>query len=144
MDMVVQSGINFDAFGVQIQMGRNEDGMHCRDMMQISSVLDYFGRISKPLYITDVEVPGSVGDDAESSKAAGYWRERWNEEVQGEWIKDFYRIGLSKPFVDGVVYGNLCDSNTSMLSNSGLLTEKLEAKQSLKTIRKLRAKIFNR
>jgi len=40
MDMVVQSGTSFDAFGLQVRFGKDESGMHLRDMMQISSVLE--------------------------------------------------------------------------------------------------------
>ncbi|MCX5637874.1 MAG: endo-1,4-beta-xylanase, partial [Planctomycetota bacterium] len=62
MDMVVQSGINFDAFGLQMHFGKNQSGMHIRDMMQVSAVLDLFGPIAKPLYITDIAVPSQGGD----------------------------------------------------------------------------------
>jgi hypothetical protein len=61
MDMVVQSGINFDAFGLQVRFGKNQSGMHVRDMMQVSAILDTFAPIAKPLYITGVEVPSQDG-----------------------------------------------------------------------------------
>ena len=54
MDMVVQSGVSFDGFGLQMRFGRNQAGMHIRDMMQISALVDHFAPISKPLYITNV------------------------------------------------------------------------------------------
>jgi type II secretory pathway component GspD/PulD (secretin) len=41
MDMVVQSGINFDAFSLKMDLGENETGAHNRDMMQISAMLDF-------------------------------------------------------------------------------------------------------
>ncbi|UCE99416.1 MAG: endo-1,4-beta-xylanase, partial [Planctomycetota bacterium] len=33
VDMAIQSGINFDAFGMQMRFGKNQAGMHVRDMM---------------------------------------------------------------------------------------------------------------
>jgi hypothetical protein len=144
VDMVVQSGINFDAFGLQMRFGKNQAGMHIRDMMQISAVLDYFGLIAKPLYITDVEVPSRNGDGLQDGKVAGIWHEEWDQPRQGQWIEQLYKIALSKPFVDTVTYSNLTDVKDSAIANSGLLTEKLEPKKSFQALKKLHRVIFSR
>jgi len=142
VDMVVQSGINFDAFGLQMRFGKNQAGMHIRDIMQISAVLDYFGVIAKPLYITDVEVPSQNGVGLYDGDVAGVWHERWNQLRQGQWIEQFYKIALSKPFVDAVTYSNLSDTDDSAIANSGLLTAELEPKKSFQTLKKLHNAIF--
>jgi hypothetical protein len=144
IDMVVQSGINFDAFGVQMRFGRNQAGMHLRDMMQISAVLDYFGAVGKPLYITEAEVPSQDGTGAQEPEVAGIWHQKWDEARQGQWIEQFYKIALSKPFVDTVTYSNLADTEGSTIANSGLLTNRLEAKKSFLTLKKLQKLIFSR
>ena len=144
VDMVVQSGINFDAFGLQMQFGKNQDGMHIRDMMQISAVLDYFRSIAKPLHITEAEVPSQNSSDLHEPEAAGVWHEEWNELRQSQWIEQFYEIALSKPFVDAVTYSNLTDTEDSAIANSGLLTNQLRAKKSFQTLKKLHELIFNR
>jgi len=143
VDMVVQSGINFDAFGLQMQFGKNQAGMHIRDMMQISAVLDYFGPIAKPLYITDVEVPSQNGVGLHDGKVAGVWHEEWDQSRQEQWIEQFYQIALSKPFVDTVTYSNLADTDNSTIANSGLLTDQLEPKKSFQTLMNLHNAIFN-
>ena len=144
MDMVVQSGIPFDAFGVQMQFGKNQDGMQIRDMMQISAVLDYFGPITKPLYITDVEVPSRSGTDLYDGETAGLWHQEWDQSRQAQWIEQFYKIALSKPFVDAVIYSNLADMEDSTIANSGLLTSQLVPKESFISLKKLQEAIFNR
>jgi hypothetical protein len=144
MDMVVQSGINFDAFGLSMRFGKNQSGMHIRDMMQISAVLDYFGPIAKPLYITDVEVPSQNGDGLQQAEVAGVWHKEWDQARQGQWIEQFCKIALSKQFVDTVTYSNLTDAEHSTIANSGLLTEKLEPKKSYHTLKKLHDAVFNR
>ena len=144
MDMVVQSGINFDAFGLQMQFGKNQTGMHIRDMMQISAVLDYFGPIAKPLYITNVGVPSENGDSSQQGEVAGVWHQEWDQSQQRQWIEQFYKIALSKPFVDAITYSNLADVKDDAISNSGLLTAQLEPKKSFRTLKKLRETIFNR
>lgn len=143
VDMVAQSGINFDAFGLQLHFGKNQLGMHVRDMMQISDVLDYFGLVAKPLYITGVEVPGQSGDGLYDDELAGFWHNKWNQENQAEWLEQFYKIALSKPFVDTVTYGNLSDVSNSLIANSGLFNEKLEPKESFKTLKKMHTKLFS-
>ncbi|MHC4555862.1 MAG: endo-1,4-beta-xylanase [Planctomycetota bacterium] len=144
MDMVVQSGINFDAFGLQIRFGKNQSGMHIRDMMQISAILDYFGPIAKPLYMTNVEVPSQDGQGLHDGKGAGIWHEKWNQSRQGQWIEQFYKIALSKPFVNSVTYSNLIDTEDSAIAYSGLLTDQIEAKESFRTLKKLHDSIFSR
>ncbi|HEX41412.1 MAG TPA: hypothetical protein ENN81_05055 [Phycisphaerales bacterium] len=142
MDMVVQSGINFDAFALQMRFGRNQSGMHVRDFLQVSSLLDSFAPISKPLYITDVEIPGVEGDGLFAPDAAGSWRGGWNETHQQQWIEQFYRIALSKPFVDAVSYANLADRSDSLTPQSGLLTTPLEPKRSYAALKKLQGVLF--
>jgi hypothetical protein len=144
MDMVVQSGIHFDAFGLQIRFGKDQTGMHVRDMMQISAILDYFGPISKPLYMTDVEVPSRDGKGKQDGEIAGIWHGQWTESRQGQWIEQFYKIALSKQFVNSVTYSNLIDAADSIINHSGLLTDELETKESFKSLKKLHDSIFSR
>jgi hypothetical protein len=143
VDMVVQSGISFDAFGLTMQFGKNQAGMHIRDMMQVSAALDYFAPIAKPLYITEVEVPSQNGSGLYDGKVAGIWHEEWDQLRQGQWIEQFYKIALSKPFVERVTYSNLADTDDSAIANSGLLTAQLEPKESFRTLKKLHNAIFS-
>ena len=144
VDMVVQSGINFDAFGLQMRFGKNQTGMHIRDMMQISAILDYFGSVGKPLYITDVEVPSQHSAGSHRPEVSGIWHKEWDQSRQGQWIEQFYKIALSKPFVETVTYSNLTDIKDSTIANSGLLTSRLEHKESFRTLKKLHKSIFGR
>ncbi|MHC4534413.1 MAG: hypothetical protein ACYS6K_10710, partial [Planctomycetota bacterium] len=144
MDMVVQSGINFDAFGLQVRFGKNQPGMHVRDMMQISAILDSFAPIAKPLYITGVEVPSQNGIGLQDGNVAGIWHEEWNQLQQGQWIEQFYKIALSKQFVNSVTYSHLTDTEDSAIADSGLLTAELESKASYRMLKELHDGIFSR
>jgi len=144
MDMVVQSGISFDGFGLQMRFGRNQTGMHIRDMMQISALLDFFAPISKPLYMTNVAVPSQNGPGSHHGEVAGIWHDKWDRLRQSQWIEQFYKIALSKPHVDSVTYSNLTDRKNSTIADSGLLTSRLEPKESFLTLQKLRDVIFVR
>jgi len=144
MDMVVQGGTSFDAFALQMRFGKDETGMHLRDMLQISSVLDCFAPISKPLHITDVEIPSAPGKGPFSGEVAGLWHHPWTRTQQSQWLERFYRIALSKPFVEAVNYGHLADEDGGSIANSGLLTSDYERKESFDAIRRLYASMFKR
>jgi len=144
MDMVVQSGTNFDAFGLQIRFGKDETGKHLRDMMQISSVLDCFALVAKPLHITGVEIPSKNGQGPFEGQVAGVWHQKWDQMRQSQWLNRFYKIALSKPFVEAVNYGNLADGPGDTIAHSGLLTDDLTPKDSFNTLKRLSISTFKR
>jgi hypothetical protein len=112
-DMVVQSGINFDAFGLDMRFGRDEKGLYVRDLMQISTMIDRFGNLGKPLHVTASGIP-SGGEPP----AGGTWRGPWTEETQAAWLREFCRVALSKPFVETVTWRNLADEPGSPLDGA--------------------------
>ncbi len=144
MDMVVQSGINFDAFGLQMRFGRNRSGMHVRDMMQISAILDYLAPIAKPLHLSRVAVPSEDVGGNQDGEVAGIWRGKWSESAQSLWLEQCYKIALSKPFVEAVTYSHLSDVEDSTIARSGLLTAQLKPKKAYQRLRKLRKTVFAR
>jgi hypothetical protein len=139
MDMVIQSGISFDAFGLAMHFGTDESGMHVRDMLQVSAALDSFAPISRPFYITRIEIPGRDG-----TADGGIWHGPWDHARQAEWLDQFYRIALGKAFIDGVIYSSFTDTKDSRLPESGLLTAALELKESYITLKRFRDRIFGR
>lgn len=144
VDMVIHGQIPFDAFGLQMRFGKDEPGMHIRDMMQISAVLDFFSAAGRPVCITDVEIPSGQGDGPYRSQAAGLWHKQWDAGHQAEWLRQFYHVALSKPFVERVCYSYLADTEKSIIANSGLLTAELQSKKSINVIKELSSSIFGR
>jgi hypothetical protein len=143
-DMVIQSGISFDAFALQLQFGTDKPGMHVRDMMQISSMLDWFSPITRPLHITGVSIPDRNGEGDQDCQLAGIWHKEWDQTLQGEWIEQIYRIALGKPFVNSITYSNLADTKNIKIKGSGLLTEDLKPKKAFLILAKLQKLILNR
>lgn len=107
-EMAVQSGINFDAFGLEIRFGTGEPGGAARDLLQLSSLLDRYGALGKPLHITAASVPSAGGQPSD-----GHWHGPWSPTVQAAWIREIYRIALSKPFVETVTCARLADGAES-------------------------------
>lgn len=120
-EMALQSGVNFDALGLQFCFGVGTDGMYVRDMFQISSIIDKFGNFGKPLHITAVQVPSSAVTGGSDDTGAGTWHEPWNEAIQSQWLRSFYEIALSKPFVETVTWRDLSDDGDHLIPHGGLL-----------------------
>ncbi len=136
VDMVTQAGVNFDGFGLRMMFGKNSPGMHVRDMMQISAMLDRFVMVAKPIHITAVSVPASAGSEDYDCQVAGMWRREWDQTVQSEWIERFFRMALSKPFVSTVTYAAFSDGDMCAPAGSGLASADLRPKKSLVTLEK--------
>jgi len=143
-DMVVQNGINFDAFALQMLFGKNSPGMHMRDMMQISARLDSFASVAKPVHITGVAIPDNCSNSEHDCDLAGYWRRRWDQPLQAEWIEEVYKIALGKPFINSVTYSDLADSDSNELPGSGLLKEDLSTKKAFLSMAKLQKFILQK
>lgn len=143
-DMVIQSGINFDAFGLPLVFGSNEPGMHMRDMMQISSRLDCFAPVAKPVHITSLAIPDRVDPVSANPDMAGYWRRPWNPDVQADWIEHIYKAALGRPFINTVTYGHLADEPGRPLPGSGLLDESLNPKKAMMVLAKFQKLILKR
>jgi len=144
IDMVTQAGINYDALGVQMVFGKDVPGMHIRDMMQVSAMLDRFGLLPKPLHITAFGVPDTVNGEKQRPDEAGLWYKPWDQTQQSKWIEEFCKIAFSKPFVNTITYSALADGNENNLAGEGLLTDKFEPKKSYLAMAKLQRKILQK
>jgi GH35 family endo-1,4-beta-xylanase len=144
IDMVTQAGINYDALGVQMVFGKDQPGMHIRDMMQVSAMLDCFAPVPKPVHITSFGVPDTHNAKKQQPHEAGLWYKPWDQMQQSKWIEDFCKIAFSKPFVNTITYSALADGNNNELVGEGLLTEKFEPKKSFMAMAKLQRKILQK
>jgi hypothetical protein len=138
-DMVIQSGISFDAFGLQFQFGKDEPGMHMRDMMQIASRMDCFAAVPKTVHVTGVSIPDNEGEGK-----AGNWRKKWDANLQAIWLEEFYKLALGRPYINTVTYSYLADGPGIPVKGGGLLTSKLTPKKAFLVMAKFQKTIMNR
>jgi len=141
-DMIIQSGINFDAFGVKLEFGIDKPGMHVRDLMQISSRLDFFAAVAKPLHITGVAIPSGSPGGNQNPTVAGMWRKPWDQALQSEWLDMLYRIALGKPFVNSITYSSLADRDDLEIRESGLLATDYAPKEAFLTLARIQKMIL--
>jgi len=134
-EMALQSGISFDALGLRFCFQPGPEGMYTRDMFQISALLDRFGAFGKPLHITAVQVPSN------NVSGAGAWRGKWSPDTQARWLKEFYTIALSKPFVDTVCWRTPADKTKTKSPGLGLFNADLSPKPAFNELMALRREI---
>jgi hypothetical protein len=141
-DMVVQSGVGFDGLGARFLFGAPAEGMFVRDLFQISEKLDRLGNFGKPVHITAVQVPSAA--PKANNGAGGHWRKPWDEKVQAMWLKEFYEIALSKPFVESINWVDLVDRpKVSPLPQGGLVRPDMKPKPALKVLQEIRSGIHS-
>jgi hypothetical protein len=147
-DMASQSGVKFDAFGVQMMLGAPLDGHFVRDLLQVSSLLDEFVGLSKSVHVTSCQVPSDVSPDAwdawggkQPASRGGQWHANWSPRLQAEWLQAFYRIGISKPFVESICWRDLADYEGHYLPHGGLCRNDMTPKLACKELRNFRARL---
>lgn len=146
-EMVAQSGINFEGFGVELELGVPSPGFFMRDLFQISCLLDRFSSFGKPVFLTSVLCPSrGTPDPADRSGGkldpaqGGRWHRPWDPELQADWIEAVYKLAISKPFVENIAWGNVADINQSM-PGGGLLDDMLQPKSSFIRLQSIREKL---
>lgn len=142
-EMVLQSGIPFDGFGLKLMMGQSTNGQYTRDLLQLSTMLDRFSQFGKPVYVTAVGVPSQTieepfiephVEEVEVNHTAGYWRKPWNEIVQSRWLEVFYNIAMSKPYVESVAWLTLADHAGVEMPFCGLADNQANPKKAYKKL----------
>lgn len=110
-DTVCQAGIPVDAFAVRLTMGMPRRGCAARDLMEISSILDRYAALERPIMVTACGVPSTTRTVPESKDFAepGYWRAPWSEQMQSAWLANVASVVLAKPFVHGMCWAELAD-----------------------------------
>lgn len=141
-DMAVQSGINFDGFGLQFLFGVGSEGYHLRDPFQISSLIDKLANLGKPLHLTALGAPSAMPDGSAGNAApSGQWHAPWSDQVQADWLTTLCEIALSKPYVETICFQPLVDGTDDVIAHGGLLREDHTPKPALARLVELRNRL---
>ncbi len=144
-DMICQSGIVFDGFGLKIRFGQPGSGCRSRDLLELSGLLDRFANFGKQVHLAGLQVPSEAEkqpDKGDKPCEAGCWHGPWSETVQAEWLRNVYRIGLSKPYIDTITWQDLADCETSVMQNGGLLKKDLTPKLAYQQLCELKKELI--
>ncbi len=73
----------------------------------------------------------------------GLWRNGFSADGQAEWVTDFAKLAVCKPFVDAVHWIHLTDAEPHQFPHCGLFDEKGNEKPALQRLRGLREKYLS-
>ncbi len=144
-DMLNQTEIPFDAFGLAVQMGLGTDGLFVRDLLQIASLIDDFLPAGRAVHLSACGVPSDTHHDpndawggAESVARGGMWHTGWSPRLQAEWLQAVTRLARARPRVQSLCWADLSDAAEHKLPNGGLLDARNKPKLAYKELLNLR------
>jgi GH35 family endo-1,4-beta-xylanase len=146
LDQLLTDDVDYDIIGQQLYNGGYSDiftqwglgdpfGIPTWDLAHISALLDKLGEYGQPVHITEQSV-SSTWDPGWAQYGAGWRHHHWDEEMQAEYIHDFYTIAFSKERVEAITWWCINDSN-SFVNTGGLLDEDNNPKQAYFALRDL-------
>lgn len=102
-----------------------------RDMFEIDRLLERFSTLGKTIHITELGVSSATNIDETSylKQPKGLWHEPWNEQIQADWLEQFYTICYSKPYIEAISWWDFADRG-NFLPHGGLLDRDFKPKQS--------------
>lgn len=133
-EMLAHAGVRVDAYALRIQMGDALPGRSTRDLCAISSIIDDFAALEKPIHISALGAP-SQPIDGDPDMDAGYWRQAWSPEQQAQWYRYAVHIAMSKPSVATVCIQGLYDlPDAPAMAHGTLITERGRSKPALSSL----------
>lgn len=102
-----------------------------RHLFSISEMLEWYSELGKPINVQYFQAPSNYVEDQK-----GYWRSKWDEEVQAKWISKYYKLMYSKPYVNSINYLEPIDNEWKQLE-TGLFDTNQTTKKSYQMLYKL-------
>jgi hypothetical protein len=137
-DMAVQSGVNFDAFGMEIVAGIGAEGYHVRDLLAISAQIDKLANLGKPIHVTTLSAPSA--NPIRGPDGGGEWHAPWADATQADFLLAALEVALSKPYVETVCLQPLHDAGDDPTPTGGLFREDLTARLIVERLRQFRTR----
>jgi hypothetical protein len=140
-DTLIRSGVNPWALDVEIVMGVTPRGSYCRDLLEMSRILDLYALLGVPLRVTLGYPSGARSDtqaDPEAMVGLGRWRSGFTPAVQADWAAQFAELAVCKPYVQGVQWAHLSDAEPHQFPHCGLLDAQGAPKPAFARLRAVR------
>jgi endo-1,4-beta-xylanase len=127
------AGVDYEGVGLQL---------YCpgRDMLEVERLIERFFVFGKPIHITEAGIP-SLHDFGPPARDNPYpinavWHgAKWNEQLQADWVEQFYTLCYSMPQVQAITWWSFNDPG--YIPNSGFLTRDLKPKESYQRLLKM-------
>ena len=115
-----------------------------RDMLEIERLLERFFVWGRPVHVTELGVPSaspsaqitgqSGGGDHTPAERVWHGTE-WTQQMQADWIEQFYTICYSKPQVQAITWWDFADP--AFIPSGGLVDENFKPKEAYLRLKRL-------
>jgi hypothetical protein len=140
-DELIRSGLHLGGLDLELLMGVSPRGSYCRDLLEVSRLLDLYALLGVPLRVS-LGYPSAEGPDAkadsEMSVGGGRWRGGFSPAVQADWAAAFTALALCKPYVRGVQWIHFTDAEPHQFPHCGLVDAAGNVKPALKRLHEIR------
>jgi GH35 family endo-1,4-beta-xylanase len=140
-DTLIRSGLNLAALDIELVMGVTPRGSYCRDLLEISRLLDLYALLGVPLRVT-LGYPSAnqpdAGADPDWRVEGGHWSGGFTPEVQAAWAADVTALALCKHYVQGVRWIHFRDAEPHQFPHCGVFDAHDRPKPAWQKLRELR------
>lgn len=142
IDTLLRAGLRLAAIDLEMIMGISYRGSYCRDLLEVSRMLDQYAVLSTPLQVTLACASSTQPDplaDPEWTFNSGHWKGGFTPAFQAEWAARYAKMALCKPFITGLSWAHFNDGQRHRFPNCGLVDACGGVKPALAQIQQLRA-----
>ncbi len=140
-DTLIRAGLNLSALDIELVMGVTPRGSYCRDLLEVSRMLDLYALLGVPLRVT-LGYPSSADADADADPdlrvEGGRWGNGFTNEAQAAWAAEVTALVLCKPYVQGVQWVHFRDAEPHQFPHCGVVDGRDQVKPALQKLRELR------
>ncbi len=136
-DALVRADLGLTAVVLEMDMGYHPEGTLNRDPLELSRQLDYWSGLGLPIYLS-LCVPSSNHPDPLARRRAKPPAAECSPRTQRNWIARYLPLILAKPYVYGVYWNQLRDSEPHDFSHGGLFDLRRHPKPAIHVLASIR------
>jgi hypothetical protein len=140
-DTLLRNGVHLAALDIELIMGVTPRGSYCRDLLEVSRILDLYAILGVPLQVT-LAYPAVAGSDSQAEPDlavdGGSWRAGLSADGQADWAEAVVGLVLAKPYVRAVHWAHFSDAEPHQLPHCGLADGDGQLRPALGRLRTLR------
>lgn len=136
-DALIRAGLNLTGLTLEINLDYHPGGTLPRTTLEFSRQLDYWSTLGLPLSVS-LTVPSASHDDPLAQRRVKLPPGSWSAKAQQAWVARYVPLILSKPYVQGVIWNQLRDSQPHDFPHGGLFDLRRQAKPALRTLASIR------
>ncbi len=136
-DVLVRAGLDLSGIMLEINLGYHPGGTLPRTTLEFNRQLDCWGTLGLPLYVS-ITVPSAPHDDPMARRQVIRAPGSWTTKTQQAWVARYVPLILAKPYVQGIIWNQLRDSQPHDFPYGGLFDSQSRPKPALKTLTAIR------